>query len=96
MAVEFYDVRDQVLRNVLFVLNDDEFKILSNVLKDFHKQTGIHIDQYGKTNLSFDHIGIILGSIEKVQLANSETNKTFLAIKNKLKTIDFDVVAIGD
>ena len=47
------------------VLTIDSLKSIENELITFEKQTGIVIDEYGKTNLYLDHIKLLYKLIDK-------------------------------
>jgi hypothetical protein len=95
MAVEFYDINDRSSKIVLFSLNDQDFEALEPVLNEYKKKTGLIIDQYGNTRIHSDHTRLIVDLIDEY-LSNSRLNNRLLEIKEKLRNIKCDLLAVGD
>ena len=94
MAVDFYHISDKAFKNRLFSFDDNDFEKLQPVLSQFKNLTGLVIDQYDDTRVSYDHIKLIIKLID-VQLSNIPS-KDLSNIKDKFLIAESDVIAIGD
>ena len=77
MALDFYRLDN---KEYLFGLDDKQFKELSEIVTDFHYQTGFVIDQYGDFKMTVENQEAIIKIIDRY-IDKNDLNK------NKFKTV---------
>ena len=105
MAIDFYALESKDYTELLFQVEEAELLKIEEVLSEFEKITGIHIDPYGKTRLHYDFIILLIEMLEKFEQRNSsnkhkrEATLEAKRFKDKLLSVSTEVrgiVAIGD
>ena len=84
----------------LFTITDTLFNVLSPSFEIFEKRTGIFIDPYGDSHLTYQHAAvlrqIISDEISNKKLIPQNVITDFTAVLEKLFKEQTEVVLIGD
>jgi hypothetical protein len=98
MSIDIYRRNDS--RNRLFEISEGLYKILSqSVLNEFERKTGVFIDEYGKSRLTYQHSAILLFLLKESIINNKISPKPLTEIMRFLGQMietETDVDLIGD
>lgn len=91
MAIDFYNIRDASRKHRLFGIEQEGFALIYEANAELQRQTGIIIDEYGKTRLGGAHLEIAISAIQRI-LNNNQDN----AIKKRIEKILSDLSSSTD
>jgi DNA-binding transcriptional regulator YhcF (GntR family) len=98
MSIDIYRRNDT--KNRLFGISEDLYEILSKaVLNEFERRTGVFIDEYGKSRLTYQHAAILLFLLKESIINNKISPKPLTEIMRFLEQMietETDVDLHGD